>query len=137
MDYIGFDKEQFSAFRAIDREGPVQMLNLVKLRETAQYEDGRTATGAEAYAAYGRETGPIFQRLGGKIVWRAKMELMLIGPKMDWDLCFVAQYPSAQAFVGMISDPDYRKAMAHRQAAVKDSRLIRMEPQDIGGTFGE
>ena len=35
----------------------------------------------EAYAAYGRESGPVFARLGGKIVWRGRFELMLIGPR--------------------------------------------------------
>lgn len=136
MNYIGFDKETFAAFRENDRAGPIHMLNLVKLREMADYEDGRSTTGAEAYAAYGRETAPIFARLGGRIVWRGRMEMMVIGPEKGWDLCFVAEYPSVQAFVDMISDPEYRKAMVHRQAAVEDSRLIRLEPQDVGANFG-
>ena len=46
----------------------------------AAYPDGRKATGAEAYAAYGRESGPVFERLGGRIVWQGRFELMLIGP---------------------------------------------------------
>lgn len=138
MNHTAFDKERFQQFRDIDRPGPIHMLNLVKLRERAAYEDGREATGAEAYAAYGRESAPIFHRLGGRIVWRGNMELMLIGPgEKLWDLCFIAEYPNVQAFMEMIGDPDYRKAMAHRQAAVEDSRLIRMEPQDVGTNFGE
>jgi hypothetical protein len=56
------------------------MLNLVRLHAQARYPDGRKATGAEAYAAYGRESGPVFTRLGGRIVWQGKFELMLIGP---------------------------------------------------------
>ena len=50
------------------------------LRAQAAYPDGRKATGAEAYAAYGRESGPVFERLGGRIVWQGRFELMLIGP---------------------------------------------------------
>ena len=62
---------------------------------------------------------------------------MLIGPQAEqWDLCFIAEYPSVDAFVAMIKDPEYREAMVHRQAAVKDSRLIRMEPQGEGANFG-
>ena len=60
--------------------GPIHMLNLVRLRAEAAYPDGRKATGAEAYAAYGRESGPVFERLGGRIVWQGRFELMLIGP---------------------------------------------------------
>jgi hypothetical protein len=56
------------------------MLNLVRFRDKAAYPDGRNATGAEAYAAYGRESYPVFSRLGGRIVWRGRFELMLIGP---------------------------------------------------------
>ena len=59
------------------------MLNLVRLRAQAAYPDGRKATGAEAYAAYGRESGPVFERLGGRIVWQGRFELMLIGPQMS------------------------------------------------------
>ncbi|WP_375172802.1 DUF1330 domain-containing protein [Pseudooceanicola sp.] len=136
--HIGFDKESFEAFKGIAREGPIHMLNLVRLRDKAEYADGREATGAEAYAAYGRESEPVLKRLGGRIVWRGRMEHMLIGPQDEaWDLCFIAEYPSGQAFVEMIYDPDYRKAMVHRQAGCIDSRLIRMAPQDPGGNFAE
>lgn len=138
MAHIGFTGKEFNAFRNVEREGPIHMLNCVALRDEAQYEDGRKASGAEAYAAYGRETAHILERLGGRIVWRGKMEAMLIGPQdsEEWDLCFIAEYPSVDAFVSMIKDPEYREAMVHRQAAVKDSRLIRMEPLSAGENFG-
>ncbi len=136
--YIDPTKEIFALFRENNREGPIEMLNLVQLRATAKYEDGRQATGAEAYAAYGRESGPVFARLGGRIVWQGKFELMLIGPQSErWDHCFIAQYPSVQAFVDMIRDPVYREAVKHRQAAVEDSRLIRCAPAKTGKGFGE
>jgi uncharacterized protein (DUF1330 family) len=113
------------------------MLNLVRFRETAAYPDGRVATGAEAYAAYGRASQPVFSRLGGRIVWRGRFELMLIGPVDEaWDECFVAEYPSVEAFVAMLRNPLYREAVKHRQAAVADSRLVRLAPSAAGGGFG-
>ncbi|MGR3635422.1 MAG: DUF1330 domain-containing protein [Shimia sp.] len=136
MGHTGFDRETFEAFKEMDREGPIHMLNLVKLHETAEYEDGRAMSGKEAYAAYGKESAPVFQRLGGKIVWRGAQEMVVIGPSEEsWDLCFIAEYPNPQAFVAMLSDPEYRAAMPHRQAAVADSRLIRMAPIPVGGNF--
>lgn len=136
--HIDPTKEIFAAFRDNNREGPIEMLNLVQLRAQAKYEDGRKATGAEAYAAYGRESGPVFERLGGKIIWQGKFELMLIGPQSErWDHCFIAQYPSVAAFVDMIRDPIYREAVKHRQAAVEDSRLIRCAQSKVGRGFGE
>jgi hypothetical protein len=60
MGHIDPTKEVFAQFRDNDRVGPIHMLNLVRLRARAAYPDGRAATGAEAYAAYGRESGPVF-----------------------------------------------------------------------------
>jgi uncharacterized protein (DUF1330 family) len=138
IGYIDPTKQAFVELRGNDSEGPIHMLNLVRLREQARYPDGRQATGAEAYAAYGRESRPVFTRIGGRIVWQGKFELMLIGPAEErWDLCFIAEYPSVPAFVEMIYDPTYREAVKHRQAAVEDSRLIRLAPVAPGQGFGE
>lgn len=134
--FIDPAKESFAAFRANDRPGPIHMLNLVRFRERAEYPDGRSATGAEAYAAYGRDSFPVFSRLGGRIVWRGRMENMLIGPADEhWDECFIAEYPSVAAFVEMIRNPVYREAVKHRQAAVLTSRLIRTAPLSTGAGF--
>lgn len=136
MDFTSFTGEGFRAFRDSDRPGPIHMINLVRLHDRARYDNGRLATGAEAYAAYGQGAAPVLARLGGRIVWRGSMELMLIGPASEqWDLCFIAEYPSVAAFVEMIKDPDYRAAMVHRQAAVADSRLIRTAPLPLGDNF--
>jgi uncharacterized protein (DUF1330 family) len=138
MGHVDPTKETFASFRANDRCGPIHMLNLVRLRKQAAYPDGRTATGAEAYAAYGRDSGPVFTRLGGRIIWQGRFELMLIGPSDEvWDHCFIAEYPSVAAFVEMIRDPVYREAVKHRQAAVEDSRLIRHAVLPVGKNFGE
>jgi uncharacterized protein (DUF1330 family) len=135
--YVDPTKEAFAAFRADHRPGPIHTLNLVKLRPRAAYPDGRVGTVADAYAAYGRDSEPVFLRLGGSIVWRGRFEQMLIGPVEErWDLCFIAQYPSVAAFVAMIRDPVYREAVKHRQAAVEDSRLVRLAPGSLGVGFG-
>jgi len=136
-DYVDPDRESFRRFKQLPRDQPLHMLNLVQLKATAQYEDGTMITGQEAYAAYGRESKPIFERLGGKIIWSGSFEMMLIGPvEKSWDICFIAKYPNAEAFIEMIRDPDYQKAVKHRQAAVRDSRLIRFTPGNTEGGFG-
>lgn len=138
MDFIDPTKEQFAAFKDLPRDHTVHMLNLVRLRSHAVYADGRVATGADAYQAYGRESRPIFQRVGGHIHWIGRFELTVIGPVSErWDLVFIAEYPNADAFVEMLRDPVYREAVKHRQAAVADSRLIRIAPGKPGAGFGE
>lgn len=135
--FIDPDKERFGRFRDLPRDRPIHMLNLVRLRDRAAYADGREATGREAYEAYSRESGPVFRRLGGRIVWSGRFELTLIGPEQErWDIAFIAEYPSGQAFIDMIRDPVYRQAVIHRQAAVATSRLIRCEPGRAGEGFG-
>jgi uncharacterized protein (DUF1330 family) len=114
------------------------MLNLIRLRESALYPDGRKVTGAEAYAEYGKVSGPVFQRVGGEIIWRGEPQAMLIGPADGlWDIAFIARYPSASAFLEMVTDEFYqREAVPHRQAAVSDSRLIRHAVKTGGQRFG-
>lgn len=135
--YVNPEREQFGKFQELDRKGPVHMLNLVKLKEHATYDDGTMVSGREAYAAYGRESGPIFERVGGRIYWSGSFELMVIGPQdVAWDIAFIAEYPNVQAFVDMVKDPEYQKAVVHRTAAVLTSRLVRFEPNKSGGVFG-
>jgi uncharacterized protein (DUF1330 family) len=135
-NYIDPERDQFEAFKALPRDEPVMMLNLLRFRDKAAYADGRDVTGAEAYAAYGRESAPVFQRVGGRIIWRGRPEVMLIGPAYKrWDLAFIARYPTAGAFLEMVTDPQYREAVKHRQAAILDSRLIRTSEAEAGQGF--
>jgi uncharacterized protein (DUF1330 family) len=140
--YIDPEREQFEAFKALDRDQPIEMLNLVKFRERAAYPAEHPLasaglTGAEAYSNYGIDTAPIITRLGASIVWRGSMQAVLIGPSDEhWDEVFVARYPTAHAFLEMVTDPDYQRAVIHRQAAVETSRLIRCAPAAGGKAFG-
>ncbi len=137
-EHIDPTRAQFAAFQAIDRHGPIQMLNLVRFRAQATYPDGRQATGQDAYRAYAKASGPVFARVGGRQVWLGRFEHMLIGPAEErWDAVFIAEYPNAAAFVEMVRDPAYREAVKHRQAAVEDSRLIRLAQASAGPGFGE
>jgi len=139
--HIDPTREQFDAFKALPRDAPIAMLNLVRYRERAAYPGGHDCaalglTGAEAYARYGAESGPIFRRVGGSVIWSGAPQLVLTGPADEaWDTAFVALYPDAHAFLEMVTDPAYRLAVVHRQAAVATSRLIRCEPREAGGGF--
>jgi len=137
-NYINPTSDGFRQFRENKRGGKIHMLNLVKLRAKAEYDDGRAATGAEAYRTYGQQSGPIFRRLGGQIIWSGRPENLLIGPEQDeeWDIAFIAEYPSMDAFTDMMRDPDYQAVTYHRTAAVENSRLLRLEPTASGAGFG-
>lgn len=133
--HVDPERVQFEAFKALPRDTRIHMLNLVRFKDAATYADdhplaGQGLTGAEAYRHYGADSGPVFRRVGGRIVWRGTMEAMLIGPDGErWDAVFVAEYPNGGAFLEMVTDPVYREAVKHRQAAVATSRLIRCAPE--------
>lgn len=141
--FVDPSRENFDAFKALPRDTVIHMLNLVRFRDRAEYPaDHANAckglTGREAYAEYGRTSGPVFTRVGGSVVWRGKMEAMVIGPTdKQWDLAFIARYPNAGAFMEMVTDPEYKVAVVNRQAAVLTSRLIRFAPiEGDTGSFG-
>lgn len=140
--YIDPTEEGFRQFKALPRDTPIHMLNLLKYRERADYPSdhpnaGKGWSGKEAYREYGRTSGPIFARVGGEIVWRGRFEAMVTGPvEGEWDDGFIAAYPNAGAFFEMIKDPEYRKAVVNRTAALADSRLVRFKPGTVGKGFG-
>jgi hypothetical protein len=64
------------------------------------------------------------------------MEAMVTGPSSEaWDAAFIAFYPNAGAFLAMVTDPEYKLAVVHRQAAVLTSRLVRFAPREVGTGF--
>jgi hypothetical protein len=74
--------------------------------------------------------------VGGEIIWRGNPESIVIGPTDEhWDIAFIARYPNAEAFLAMVNNLDYQSIVFHRQAAVKDSRLMRLGQASDGVSF--
>lgn len=140
--YIDPSPANFQGFKNLPRDTPINMLNLLLYRDLAAYPEdhehaGKGWSGRRAYEEYGATSSPIFQRVGGSIVWRGRFETMVTGPDGErWHDGFVARYPNAGAFFEMIKDADYQKAVAHRTAALVDSRLVRFSPGEAGEGFG-
>ena len=139
--YVDPSRVNFDAFKALDRKTAILMLNKLTFYDQARYEEGHPLaktpmTGADAYANYGADSGPVFSRVGGSIIWRGKFESTVIGPSDEsWDQVFIARYPNAEAFLEMVTDPVYQQAVKHRQAAVLTSRLQRFGELEFGNTF--
>ena len=140
--FIDPSRENFEAFKALPRDRPIHMLNLLLYRDEATYPEGHEHagkgwSGRRAYEEYGKTSGPIFTRVGGSIVWRGTFETMVTGPSdRRWHDGFVASYPNSGAFFEMIKDPAYQQAGVNRTAALLDSRLVRFAPGEGGSTFG-
>ena len=141
MSYVDPTREQFGAMMKLPEEGAVHMLNMLRFRDKAIYEPGhplaeKGLSGAEAYAHYGEDSAQYFQGVGGKVILSWQPRLVLIGPEDEaWDMVFIAEYPNAAAFGDMVKNPGYQVAVKHRQAAVLDSRLVRLNPQEAREKF--
>ena len=142
--YIDPGRDAWEVFKGLPRDQPIHMLNLIRLRERAEYpvghpDHGKDISGREAYREYGRTIAPHLARLGSRQVWAGAPQVMVTGPGSEaWDLAFIVEYPGAQAFIDMVRDPDYRaKVVPHRTAAVADSRLLRLSPLEAGDKLGD
>ncbi len=83
--------------------------------------------GAEKYHEYMRAAFPIMQRHGGIKRTGGIPEKSLIG-SFDADLIFFIEWPSESAFQAFLKDPDFPAAQQLREAAIRDSLLIRCAP---------
>ncbi|MCI3132294.1 DUF1330 domain-containing protein [Phenylobacterium aquaticum] len=141
--HIDPDREAWEIFKSLPKDEPIHMLNLVRMKPLADYpadhpDHGKGLSGLDAYRAYGRTTAHIFKKVGGRQVWAGKPQVMVTGPQSEaWDIAFIAEYPSSDAFIAMIRDPEYRELVKHRTAGVADSRLLRLSPVEPGEGFGE
>ena len=135
MSYVEPTGAQIERFVNEGPDGPIVMLNLLKFRDRAEYKDGSGEpgrTGAEAYGVYSETAVKKVEGVGGGIFFGSPAHAPVIGPDGEWDMVALVRYPSRQAFITMVSDPEYQACAHHRTAAIADSRLIPMSPPEQG-----
>jgi uncharacterized protein (DUF1330 family) len=120
------DEQAMAAFAARASEGPVYMLNLLEF-----LPDG----GAERYGEYAAAVAPIFERAGGRAVFAGRPVENLIGDG-KWDLMIVAEYPTRQAFLDMVSSPEYQAIEHLRSESLVRSELRAMDSLDPAALQG-
>jgi uncharacterized protein (DUF1330 family) len=112
--------EQIRGFLAT--EGPVLMVNLLKFREKAAYPDGRDPelSGRDAYLRYAEAMRGLVERQGGRFVFGARVEGLLLGSVGSlWDQVGIVEYPSAATLIQIASSPEYREIEVHREAGLE------------------
>ena len=122
------NKEQIRGFMKEDAGTPVHMVNLLKFKDKAEYEDGRETdlTGQQAYAIYSAEIKGHIEKVGGQIVFEGQVSQLLVGEVEDlWDMIAVVRYPDVQAMVKMTSDPAYGEIAIHRIAGLEGQLNIK------------
>ncbi len=119
--------------QTVDENAPIVMVNLLKFKEQAQYDEGSTHSACSGEQAYQRYTDVAFDKIkqaGGSVSFVSTSMGTLIGPEDEsWDKVILVKYPSFRAFLAMIMADEYQAASVHRTASMDNARLIISEEQ--------
>jgi uncharacterized protein (DUF1330 family) len=112
-------------------DGPIVMVNLLKFRDKARYPDGRDAelSGREAYHRYGVEVTKLLEALGGRVLFVGDVRSLSLGHVESlWDEVALAEYPSREAFLRMLTSREMRDIAVHREAGLEGQLNIETTP---------
>ncbi|MCP5065049.1 MAG: DUF1330 domain-containing protein [bacterium] len=115
------NQAQIKGFFEPGPEGPIYMLNLLRFKDKAEYEDGRETdlTGAQAYGIYTDAVSQLLPEFGGKGMFSASIERLMLGEVEDlWDKVAIAMYPSRAAMMEMMQSKQMREIGMHRAAGL-------------------
>ena len=109
--------------RALPDEGPVVMVNLVRLR--AHSRDGN-GSGWDAYQRYSRAVVGLLKARGAAILWAGDVDGVALGlPDTNrWDYVVLVRYPSRAVFIEMMGSEDYARANIDRENALEDHVIL-------------
>ena len=127
-------QEQFTALLESDFSGPVCMVNLLKFKDQAEYEDGRSTdlTGMDAYGLYGEQMQGFVKSKGGEFLYFGSCAHLMIGSvDVLWDKVAIVKYPSREEFVAIATAPEVAGFGIHRAAGLEGQLLIASS-QDLG-----
>lgn len=115
--------KQMEDFSKGDVDTPISMINLLKFKEKAVYEDRRETniTGQKAWAIYSQACQNIhLKKVGGEGIFSGVVSRLMIGEIEElWDWVVIVKYPSRKAMLEMITDKDYLESEKHRSAGLK------------------
>ena len=116
------NEEQINGFLENPEIGPISMVNLLKYKEKAIYDDGRDTdlSGEEAYGLYAAEVINLVEKYGGEFLFAGKVNRLMLGEVDEmWDSIAIAKYPNRKAMFEMTMDPEYQKIHVHRDAGLE------------------
>jgi len=119
-----------AAEHAIPPGQPVYMLNLLRYRAHARYEDGFEAAPCTGREAYHERYRPAFRRLAGSKpiarIFLGSFLASVVGAQGErWDEAAINEYGDFATFRSIVDTETYRREVApHRHAALEDFRLL-------------
>ncbi len=121
--------EQWKRMLTQPTDKPITLINFFKLRINAQYEADRIEddaydSGNDAFGRYAAISIPTMERVGGNFLHVGPFAGTFLGEEEDWDIIAIGTYPNLDSFLGLYTDPEYRKAFAHRTAACIRQKVL-------------
>jgi len=116
------DPSRMQAMLEKGPDGPVFMVNLLKFKDKAEYEDGRETdlSGRDAYMIYGRAVTDVLPLFGGRGIFAGDVTFLALGLVEElWDEVAIAMYPDRAAMVAMSISPEWQEISVHRAAGLK------------------
>jgi uncharacterized protein (DUF1330 family) len=132
------NEEQIKGFFEPGPDGPIYMVNLLKFKDMAEYEDGRDTqlTGAQAYKLYADAVSELLQEFGGSGAFFADVQRLMLGEVEElWDEVAIAIYPSRQAMLEMMQSDTMIEISQHRAAGLAGQ--LNIETAGAAGTWLE
>jgi uncharacterized protein (DUF1330 family) len=120
---------------ALGDDDPILMVNLLKFKDKAEYEDGRATnlTGREAYEIYVTETREHLANVGAELILGGEVNGLLLGEVEElWDAFGVARYPSRKAMIAIARNPAYIESEKHRAAGLAGQLNIEVSEHGFG-----
>ena len=130
------NEAQIMGFLEPGAEGPICMVNLLKFKVTAEYEDGRETdlTGREAYALYIEGVRELLKEFGRSLSFKASVDRLTIGEVEElWDDVAIAIYPSRAAMLQMMQSDKMQEIGQHRAAGLAGQ--LNIECVDAAGSW--
>ncbi|HXT08870.1 MAG TPA: hypothetical protein VN715_18280 [Roseiarcus sp.] len=112
---------------------PVYMLNMLRFRESALYQDGRDESPCSGREAFFERYVPAFRRLAAgrsiQRVFAGHVIAKIVAPAgADWDIAALNEYADFATFRAIVDTDAYRsEAQPHRLAALDDFRLFMLD----------
>jgi hypothetical protein len=105
---MGVDLLNVKGLEALDHQGPVVMVNLMRFHQRSLDGDG---SGWDAYLRYSALTVPMIKARGGTLLWTGDAKAVALGRKdgQQWDYLALVYYPSVAAFMEMMTSADSEK----------------------------
>lgn len=130
------NKEQIGGFLEPGPEGPICMVNLLKFKPRAEYEDGRETdlSGREAYELYETGIKKLLEGIGGGIGFEGDVERLMLGEVEElWDVVALAVWPSRQAMFALMQSPEMQEISVHRTAGLAGQ--LNIETTGLAGQW--